>query len=103
MYQLTWKETYAACSREVFRDDRLVRDPDQVAAKIEVNIKATAWYWRDYKPFNRLADDENVDEIIYRLYGGRITSHDPRVRESVIRRRSYYATIKALLRERVGS
>jgi predicted chitinase len=97
MHQLTWKDTYRACSRAVFGDDRLVNNPNLILDDIEVNIKATAWYWRDYKPFNSLADDENVDEIIYRLYGGRITSPKAAVRESVLRRRSYYKTIKEIL------
>jgi predicted chitinase len=97
MHQLTWEETYRACSRAVFSDDRLVRTPDLILNDIEVNIKATSWYWRDYKPFNSLADAEDIDGIIYRLYGGRITSPDPKVRESVRRRRSYYTTIKQIL------
>jgi hypothetical protein len=50
MHQLTWKPTYAACSKAVFGDDRLVRDPDLIIKDISVNIQATAWYWRDYKP-----------------------------------------------------
>lgn len=103
MHQLTWKETYAACSRQVFGDDRLVRNPDLIVDDIEVNIKATAWYWRDYKPFNRLSDAEDIDEIIYRLYGGRITSNKPAVRKSVMLRRGYYTSIRAILEERANS
>jgi predicted chitinase len=103
MHQLTWKDTYAKCSRALFGDDRLVRDPDLILKDIEVNIKATAWYWRDHKPFNRLADAEDIDEIIYRLYGGKITSPNPKVRRSVILRRGYYTTIKAILKEHDGT
>ncbi len=96
-FQLTWKPTYAACSQAVFHDDRLVTDPDLVANDIETNIKATAWYWRDYKPFNGLADAQNIDAIIHLLYGGLITSPNPQVRKSVELRRGYYTTIKSLL------
>jgi predicted chitinase len=97
IHQLTWEQTYAACSQAVFHDSRLVQNPDLIISDIEVNVKATAWYWRDYKPFNSLADARNIDEIIHRLYGGKITSPNPKVRNSVLLRRSYYTTIGALL------
>jgi putative chitinase len=99
MHQLTWKPTYAACSKAVFGDDRLVRDPDLIK-DISVNIQATAWYWRDYKPFNHLADAKDIDEIIHRLYGGTIRSPKPAVRKSVLLRRSFYTTIRDLLIQR---
>lgn len=97
MHQLTWRDTYAACSKALFSDDRLVQDPDLILKDIEMNIAATAWFWRDYKPFNRLADAGDIDGIIYRLYGGKITSSNPQVRKSVLLRRSYYKTIDGLL------
>jgi predicted chitinase len=97
MHQLTWRDTYAACSKALFSDDRLVQDPDLILKDIEMNIAATAWFWRDYKPFNRLADAGDIDGIIYRLYGGKITSPNPKVRRSVLLRRSYYKTIDGLL------
>jgi len=97
MHQLTWRDTYAACSRALFSDDRLVQDPDLILNDIEINIAATAWFWRDYKPFNRLADAGDIDGIIYRLYGGKITSPNANVRRSVLLRRSYYKTIDGLL------
>jgi predicted chitinase len=100
MHQLTWKPTYAACGKAVFGDDRLVRDPDLIIRDINVNIQATAWYWRDYKPFNRLADAQDIDEIIHRLYGGTIRSPKPVVRKSVLLRRSFYTTIKDVLNQR---
>jgi putative chitinase len=102
LHQLTWNETYAACSKALFGDDRLVRRPDLILDDIEVNIRATAWFWRDHNPFNRLADAGDVDEIIYRLYGGRITSRNAAVRRSVVLRRGYYTTIRDLLSERGG-
>lgn len=101
MHQLTWEATYAACSRSIFGDNRLVTTPDLILSDIEVNIKATAWYWRDYKPFNALADAADIDEIIHRLYGGQITSPNAAVRRSVILRRSFYVTIGRIL-DKVG-
>lgn len=100
MHQLTWEPTYRSCSQALFNNDSLHKDPDMIIRDIEVNIEATAWFWRDYKTFNVWADAENVDEIIYHLYGGRITSPKPAVRNSVMLRRSYYSIIKIALNER---
>ena len=41
--QLTGKNNYAAASKAIFGDDRLVKDPDLVS-KSEVAAKVTAWY-----------------------------------------------------------
>jgi len=100
MHQLTWQQTYAACSKAVFNDDRLVKHPEQIVNDIEVNIKATAWYWRDYKAFNTLADHEDIDEIIHKLYGGTMQSASAQVRHSVELRRGYYITIRMALNQR---
>lgn len=97
IHQLTWEDTYRACSRAVYHDDRLFDDPDLVLRDIEVNVAATAWYWRDHKPFNSLADVRDIDAIIHLLYGGTINSPNPDVRRSVQLRRGYYATIGSIL------
>jgi len=97
LHQLTWKDTYKACSRAVFHDDRLVEDPDLILKDIEVNVHATAWYWRDCKPFNKLADSHDIDGIIHLLYGGTIESRDAAVRKSVTMRRGFYTKIGAIL------
>ena len=100
IHQLTWKDAYEACSQAIFQDDRLVKDPNMIVKDIEVNIKATAWFWRDRKPFNALSDKEDVDEIIHRLYGGKITSRKRKVRKSVRLRRGFYTSIQRVLNER---
>ena len=51
-----------------------------------------------YEITGSVADAEDIDEIIYRLYGGRITSNKPAVRKSVTLRRGYYTAIRAILR-----
>lgn len=100
IHQLTHQEDYEKCSQKIFQDDRLVKDPDLIIKDIEINIKATAWFWRDRKPFNALSDEKKVDEIIYRLYGGKITSRKKKVRKSVRLRRSFYTSIQRILNER---
>ena len=100
MHQLTWEKTYAACSQAVFNDDRLVTNPDMIVNDLAINAQTTAWYWRDYKPFNSLADQENINEIIHRLYGGTEASSDPAVVDSIHLRQSFYKTIKIVLNSR---
>ena len=99
IHQLTWKDTYEACSQTLFKDSRLIKDPDMIIKDIEINIKTTAWFWRDRKPFNSMSDDEDIDGIIFRLYGGKITSHKKKVRKSVSLRRSFYNSIQRILNE----
>jgi len=100
MHQLTWEATYSACSQALYKDDRLVKNPDLILNDIEVNAQATAWYWRDYKPFNTLADKEDINEIIHRLYGGTEQSKKKAVVDSVHLRQSFYKTIKIILNAR---
>ena len=99
IHQLTWKDTYEKASLALFKDKRLVKDPDLITKDIEINIKTTAWFWRDHKPFNSMSDKEDVDGIIYRLYGGKITSRKKKVRRSVTLRRSFYNSIQRILNE----
>lgn len=101
MHQLTWEATYKECSTALYKDDRLVKNPDLILNDIEVNAQATAWYWRDYKPFNTLSDKEDINEIIHRLYGGTEASKKKAVRDSVHLRQSFYKTIKIILNARV--
>jgi predicted chitinase len=100
MHQLTWEQTYSACSQAIFKDDRLVKNPDMILNDLDVNAQATAWYWRDYKPFNTLSDKEDINEIIHRLYGGTESSKKKAVRDSVHLRQSFYKTIKIVLNAR---
>ncbi len=44
--QLTWKENYAAASKDLFGDDRLVTNPDQVANDDTIAWKTAFWYWK---------------------------------------------------------
>jgi predicted chitinase len=97
LVQLTWKGTYAAASKDLYGDDRLVKNPDLIVEDPEVDAQVTAWYWRNHANFNEMADAGNIDGVIYRLYGGTITSRYASVRRSVIERRCYDTVAKAVL------
>ena len=45
--QLTWDDNYLKASMALFNDDRLVKDPDQVADKEEVAWGVSFYYWDD--------------------------------------------------------
>jgi predicted chitinase len=44
--QLTWCFNYQPCSYDLFGDDRLVQDPDQVARDEQTAWNAAFWYWK---------------------------------------------------------
>ncbi|OQV16395.1 putative Acidic endochitinase SP2 [Hypsibius exemplaris] len=43
--QLSWVYNYKAASQALYKDDRLVKDPDQVATKDDVAWDTAFWYW----------------------------------------------------------
>ncbi|XP_039435819.1 uncharacterized protein LOC120417730 [Culex pipiens pallens] len=43
--QLTWKYNYQAASRDIFNDDRLVRDPGMVSRDTTMSMRASTWFW----------------------------------------------------------
>ncbi|CAL8128799.1 unnamed protein product [Orchesella dallaii] len=45
--QLTWCYNYGPASQAIFRDDRLLRNPDQVATNDQIAWQTTFWFWSD--------------------------------------------------------
>ena len=44
--QLTFKANYQCCSRDLYGDDRLVTNPDQVATDKKIAIETSLWFWK---------------------------------------------------------
>lgn len=44
--QLTWAENYLAASKDLFGDDRLLKDPDSVASNGQLSWDVSFWYWK---------------------------------------------------------
>lgn len=44
--QLTWAYNYIAASKDIFNDDRLLKDPDMVARDDRVAWATAFWFWR---------------------------------------------------------
>lgn len=58
LIQLTGRDNYRRCSRALFGDERLLRDPDQLAEPATA-ARAAAWYWKD-KGLGPWADMDDV-------------------------------------------
>lgn len=44
--QLTWSYNYKAASLDLFNDDRLYTDPDQVATDDNIAWEVSFWFWK---------------------------------------------------------
>jgi len=45
MLQVTWDYNYAACSKYLYGDDRLIQNPDQVGTDPAIGWASAAWFW----------------------------------------------------------
>jgi len=46
MLQLTWDYNYAAASKDLYGDDRLIQNPEQVADNPAIGWDTAAWFWK---------------------------------------------------------
>lgn len=68
MIQLTGKDNYRMASQDIYGDDRLVQDPDEVL-KPDTSALVAAWFWTKNN-LNELADRGDVRGITRRINGG---------------------------------
>jgi putative chitinase len=73
--QLTGKDNYTACSKDVFNDLRLVEDPDQVSADKRMALTTACWFWKRNN-LNALADAGDIVAMTRRINGGTIGLDD---------------------------
>ena len=59
--QLTGKYNYAAASKAIYGDDRLVKDPSLVE-KPEVAAKTSVWFWQN-RVSNKIKNFDNVKDV----------------------------------------
>jgi putative chitinase len=45
--QLTGRDNYTNASKQIFGDDRLVKNPDLVSNNLEIGAKVALWYWKN--------------------------------------------------------
>lgn len=68
LIQITGRANYAEYSRDVYGDDRCVRDPTRLAGLPDA-VLAAGWYWA-CKGINKLADADDVVAVTRRINGG---------------------------------
>ena len=67
--QLTGRANYARASREIYGDDRLLRDPEQVATDKEVALETACWFWKS-RNLNGPADKFDIVTVTKLVNGG---------------------------------
>jgi len=78
LIQVTGKSNYAACSKALFGDDRLLEHPDLLATP-DGAIRSACWFW-DSRHLNHYADIGDMDKITHIINGGTIGAEDRNAR-----------------------
>jgi putative chitinase len=68
LIQITGRDNYLACSKALFGDDRLLRNPETLE-QAEWACKSAAWFWNS-RNLNALADTGSFETITRRINGG---------------------------------
>lgn len=86
LLQITGRDNYLACSKELFGDDRLLRTPE-LLEQAEWACKSAAWFWNS-RNLNALADAGSFETITRRINGGL---------NGLAERQAFYATALKVL------
>lgn len=68
LIQLTGRANYAEYSRDLYGDDRAVRDPEMLARLPDAAL-AAGWFWHK-RGLNARADTDSVESVTRRINGG---------------------------------
>lgn len=66
--QITGHDNYELCSKDLFKDTRLLTTPDLLLQKDNA-IKSACWFWNQHG-LNAFSDQGNVREVTRRINGG---------------------------------
>ena len=86
LMQITGRANYLECSKDMFGDDRLIKNPELLATP-EIAVQASYWYWNKRK-LNAIADTGDFVKVCVRINGGKNGLEE--------RKRYYDALFKAL-------
>lgn len=67
--QLTFKANYLACSKDLYGDDRLVKNPDQVSQDKKCAIETSCWFWKRNN-LSGFADKQDYRGLSIKVNGG---------------------------------
>jgi putative chitinase len=73
--QLTGKDNYTACSKDLFGDLRIVENPDMVSSDKKTSLMTASWFWKKNN-INALADAGDIVAMTRRINGGTIGLED---------------------------
>lgn len=68
LIQITGRANYAECSKALFGDDRLLKDPRLLESPLHA-CRSAAWFWSK-KGLNQLADAGDQVKVTKRINGG---------------------------------
>jgi len=68
LIQITGRSNYLFCSRALFGDDRLLRNPE-ILEQPQYAIESACWFWK-VKKLNVMADANDIVSITRRINGG---------------------------------
>ena len=85
--QLTGKQNYTQCSKDLYDDLRLVDNPDLVNSSARVMIEVFCWFWMKNN-LNTVCDTQGLIGVTKRINGGI---------NGLVDREKYYKKIKGLL------
>lgn len=75
LIQLTGRLNYTRASKEIYGDDRLVKNPELVATDKNVAIETSCWFWKA-RNINSAADRMDIVEVTRKVNGGTIGLDD---------------------------
>jgi len=67
--QLTGRANYTRASKEIYGDDRLVKNPDLVSDDKAVALETACWFWKS-RNLNALADQFDIVAVTKKVNGG---------------------------------
>lgn len=68
LIQITGHDNYLACSRALFGDDRLLREPEKLEEP-EYAAKSAVWFWNS-RSLNAFADADRFTDMTRKINGG---------------------------------
>jgi len=87
LMQITGRANYLECSKDMFGDDRLIKNPDLLSTP-EIAVQASYWYWNKRK-LSAIADAGDFVKVCRRINGGT---------NGLAERQKYYNGLMAVLK-----
>jgi predicted chitinase len=91
--QLTWAYNYKACSRDLYKDDRLLKHPGSVGRDEVLSWATAAWFWK--KNVHKVTNSGRFGLTTKAINGALECGKGPNVKKARIRFQKYRKVFKA--------